>query len=235
MDVIYSKTNEKPIFRTSHHYKSRSEYWQYGKPLNDKIEDTEKIGIYIGEKKIGSRGRCICTSKEEPFLRRDTALLVICSGSFYRKACGIECNENMNILKGDIILMAGFGKYGTYQLSRIISKVNRPSSDKDEPIGIKETELTNLSISVEELFLEINNTRKDRDDYCVELIFYFIKVCHRPDEKNDVCKNCDCKKDDTTPYKLKIMNSISLDGEGRINKENLLQKILNRKKRQLGY
>jgi len=158
--------------------------------------------------------------------------------NFHRSYKMVEVKEDERI-KGDIILLSGFGKDGTYELSRMISKINKPHGrvyenkvNKNKEIWFNDEERFNdeewfndekYVCTTEDLFRVINEAKKN-DSYCIEIIFDFKQECRENNTENENCEKCYYGKEQKII--LKSMVSIGVNSEGGIEeKDDLLKKL----------
>jgi hypothetical protein len=175
-------------FRTLHKYKSRSRFWKY---LESDDSDVKNTGIfYINDKEEQHVGNP--EENGEGNVIRDAALLIICSGRYV--------DEN---IKGDIILLSGFHKYGTFELSRILSRVNIETRNQEETKRIKkykEIKFINEKddfLKIENFFFKINEIKHEKESknekYCIEAVFNFSFMEDDGNNKKS-SESCSCKK-----------------------------------------
>jgi hypothetical protein len=158
----------------------------------NKISDEEKkeiiknkTGIFIKSKEDeeyppqphGSR-----ELQENGKPKKETAFLIICSTSYIVKD-----------QRGEIIILSGFGKYGTFELSRVLSRVNTEDklSEKYKNITIK-CKIgweCGCEVGIEDFFTVINSIREEGKTYCIEAVFEFYFQSEETSENESIENN----------------------------------------------
>jgi hypothetical protein len=208
MRCLY-KENKRILSRTIRKYKSRSLYSQC--ILNDspiicryckkceykstncphqnkhKISKEKKnkiinnrTGIFIKNKKTTRYGyRELQIDSNKP--KKETALLIICSRHY------ISPNQ-----PGEAIVLSGFGKYGTFELSRVLSRVNTEDdyseNYKDITIRCNPNWECGCELKIEDFFAVINSIRREKKPYCIEAIFEF-NFCTERESSTELTEN----------------------------------------------
>ncbi|MCI5149537.1 MAG: hypothetical protein D3916_09150, partial [Candidatus Electrothrix sp. MAN1_4] len=142
-------------------------------------------GIFIDDERYGTRELREHSDK----LKKETALLILCSRYYIDKKQRIDKEQF-----GEIIILSGFGKYGTFELSRVLSRINIDNSDKEknkesesntDNSDKKEEPYKELTIclkdgkeeksNIEKFFAVINSIRREKkpNPYCIEAVFEF--------------------------------------------------------------
>ncbi|MCI5137150.1 MAG: hypothetical protein D3922_01750 [Candidatus Electrothrix sp. AR1] len=190
----------------------------------NKISDKEKrtiiknnTGIFIknkeNKKDTPPHGRRELQENGKP--KKETALLIICSKNYVVK-------DHL----GEIIILSGFGKYGTFELSRVLSRVNTEDklSQKYKNITIKcklDWEC-GCEFGIEDFFYVINSIRGEGKPYCIEAVFEFD---FQPEEtsENESIENNSLKLEKS------FLKWFCLFDPEKGNEEDLLSKLRERR------
>lgn len=216
MRNLYLAPENGYIFRTSSEYKSRSIFWNFINEASEESAIKKRKGIYVAKSTIENSSaeqafiddqaagnkREIYRNERLEYLQvgrpeykynthlrawesgptQDTGLLIIIPGR-------LEIDDYIPT-KGEVVLLSGFSKYGTFQLSALLSYYYNGASYKKDSISVP---AISKSIEAEELFRVINKTINLGGISCIEAVFEF---------KNPDKQPCDCDKTLTALYEF---------------------------------
>jgi hypothetical protein len=173
------------LFRTTKPYKARSHFWK----LIDK-RDIKQAGIYLhltkedinslpDEEKSFFNNRKEKSWKDENIEYNNLGIIELKEGKRTKDTGLLIIAKDLKIenteVKGEIILLSGFSRYGTYELGRMISKVINKDEDPENKITLTAYNSDDLiiEVTVNDFIGVVNDIKKEEKPYCIEAVFEF--------------------------------------------------------------